>query len=94
MHSLTVRIGYSIKEVTSMSEKKHKSRIVHVDKLIVHADEVVTIPKRHPFDPWFRRPNRSELEDAEGVQGDRKREERKDDDDNRDEKRRNPFSWI
>ncbi|RAK15347.1 hypothetical protein B0I26_12239 [Anoxybacillus vitaminiphilus] len=73
-----------------MSEKKHKSRVVHVDKLIVHADDVVIIPKRRPFDPWmFGRANRPELEAAEDIQDDTAIEEVDDDD-----KRRNPFSWI
>jgi hypothetical protein len=75
-----------------MSEKKHKSRVVHVDKLIVHADDVVIIPKRRSFDPWlFRRPDRPKLEAAEDIQNDTAIEEQKIDDD---DKRRNPFSWI
>jgi hypothetical protein len=75
-----------------MSERKHKSRVVHVDKLIVHADDVVIIPKRRPFDPWgFRGSNRPELEAAEDIQDDTAIEEQKIDGD---DKRRNPFSWI
>jgi hypothetical protein len=75
-----------------MSERKHKSRVVHVDKLIVHADDIVVIPKRRPFDPWLsRRPNRPELEAAEDIQDDKAIAEKEMDDE---DKRRNPFSWI
>ncbi|GGJ76916.1 hypothetical protein GGR02_002991 [Anoxybacillus voinovskiensis] len=66
-----------------MSEHK-KARVIHVDKLIVHADEVVIIPKRRLHDPWFS-PRRDRDEDVEEIQ-----ENVADDNDGE----RRPFSWI
>lgn len=66
-----------------MSEKK--ARVIHVDKLIVHADEVVIIPKKRLHDPWFS-PRRHQTEDVEEIQ-----ENATDDNDNEE---RRPFSWI
>ncbi|ANB61436.1 hypothetical protein [Anoxybacteroides amylolyticum] len=66
-----------------MSEHK-KARVIHVDKLIVHADEVVIIPKRRLHDPWFSL-RRDHEEDVEEIQ-----ENITDDND----RERRPFSWI
>jgi hypothetical protein len=72
-----------------MSNKKH--RIIHVDKLIVHADDVIIIPKRRPFDPWLGR--RQDIEDVENVENIYD-EATATEEQERDEQERPPFSWI
>ena len=72
-----------------MSEKKSKPRVIHVDKLVIHADEVVIVPKRQRHDPWlFRIGNFRELDEEEV-----KDTENRSDNDNNDHERR-PFSWV
>ncbi|MCZ0756167.1 hypothetical protein [Anoxybacillus sp. J5B_2022] len=66
-----------------MSEHK-KARVIHVDKLIVHADDVVIVPKRRIDDPWFSS-RRARVEEVEEMQ------EMNESDEN---EGRKPFSWI
>lgn len=70
-----------------MSENK-KARVIHVDKLIIHADDVVIVPRRRVYDPWFSPRRAGEIEGVqENEQGGE--EERREDDEGR-----RPFSWI
>jgi hypothetical protein len=67
-----------------VSDRK-KSRVIHVDKLIIHADDVVIVPKGRIRDPWLF-PHRENVEAMEDVHDEELR------DDNEEERR--PFSWI
>jgi hypothetical protein len=69
---------------------RKKSRVIHVDKLIIHADDVVIVPRRRIRDPWLF-PHRADVEAIEDVH-----EESSSDDHGRDdrEEERRPFSWI
>ena len=64
---------------------RKKSRVIHVDKLIIHADDVEIIPKRRIRDPWLF-PHREDVEVMEDVH------DKAPHDDNKEERR--PFSWI
>ncbi|WP_090948232.1 hypothetical protein [Parageobacillus thermantarcticus] len=64
---------------------RKKPRVIHVDKLIVHADDVVIIPKRRVRDSWLF-PHRTDAEIVEDAHGEAPRDD--------DEKERKPFSWI
>ncbi|KXG10205.1 hypothetical protein AT864_01766 [Anoxybacillus sp. P3H1B] len=72
-----------------MSENK-KPRVIHVDKLIIHADDVIISPKGRIHDPWFSPPRHVESGEmeAEETHKDHHSEE-KDGDENR-----RPFSWF
>ncbi|MBB6285193.1 hypothetical protein [Geobacillus subterraneus] len=75
-----------------MSDRK-KAKVIHVDKLIIHADDVVIVPRGRIRDPWLF-PHRvdDEIEAIEEVRDDEEgRGERGHD---RDEGERRPFSWI
>jgi hypothetical protein len=67
-----------------MSGRK-KSRVIHVDKLIIHADDVVIVPKGRIRDPWLF-PRRADVEAIEDVHEKSSRDDH--------EKERRPFSWI
>ncbi|MBB5325522.1 hypothetical protein HNQ34_002623 [Anoxybacillus tepidamans] len=69
-----------------MSEKK-KPRVIHVDKLIVQADDVVIVPRRRIHDPWFS-PRDVDVEGLEEVQDENHPE------DNEGDEGRRRFSWI
>jgi hypothetical protein len=70
-----------------MSNKKQ--RIIHVDKLIVHADDISIIPKRRPFDPWFGR--RQDIENVKNIHDEKTATPEEQE---RDDKESQPFSWI
>jgi len=74
-----------------MSNRK-KAKEIHVDKLIIHADDVVIVPSRRIRDPWLF-PHRidHEIEAIEDVRDDEGRDQGGHD---RDEGERRPFSWI
>jgi hypothetical protein len=76
-----------------LTDKKGKEKVIHVNKLIVKANEVIVIDERKRRDPWFRRPlNESEADviaEAQEVQ----MEESTDHEENEEGQRR-PFSWI
>ncbi|BDG34829.1 hypothetical protein ABET52_17095 [Saccharococcus caldoxylosilyticus] len=72
-----------------MSDRK-KSRVIRVDKLIIHADDVVIVPRGRIRDPWLF-PHRIDVEAIEDVHEESPREDHEHDD--RKEERR-PFSWI
>ena len=72
-----------------MSDRK-KSRVIRVDKLISHADDVVIVPRGRIRDPWLF-PHRIDVEAIEDVHEESPREDHEHDD--RKEERR-PFSWI
>jgi hypothetical protein len=81
-----------MKEEMKLSNKKNKDRVIRVNKLIVHADDVVIIPRRRPHDPWlFRRPSQADLEAVEHVREETTTDET---DHHEDDKGRNSFSWI
>jgi hypothetical protein len=76
-----------------LANKKGKEKVIHVNKLIVKADEVIVIDERKRRDPWFRRPfNESEAEVVTEAQ-EGQLEESADHGDNEEGQRR-PFSWI
>ncbi|AMX83267.1 hypothetical protein GS3922_05990 [Geobacillus subterraneus] len=74
-----------------MSDRK-KAKVIHVDKLIIHADDVVIVPRGRIRDPWLF-PHRAdaEIEAIEDVRDGAGRDEGGHD---RDEGERRPFSWI
>ncbi|GAJ41095.1 hypothetical protein [Saccharococcus caldoxylosilyticus] len=72
-----------------MSDRK-KFRVIRVDKLIIHADDVVIVPRGRIRDPWLF-PHRIDVEAIEDVHEESPREDHEHDD--RKEERR-PFSWI
>jgi hypothetical protein len=72
-----------------MSGRK-KSRVIHVDKLIIHADDVVIVPKGRIRDPWLF-PHRADVEAIEDVHEKSSHDDHKNDDH---EEERRPFSWI
>ncbi|OQP02968.1 hypothetical protein BSK33_09310 [Geobacillus sp. 44B] len=72
-----------------VSDRK-KSRVIRVDKLIIHADDVVIVPRGRIRDPWLF-PHRIDVEAIEDVHEESPREDHEHDD--RKEERR-PFSWI
>jgi hypothetical protein len=74
-----------------LANKKGKEKVIHVNKLIVKADEVIVIDERKRRDPWFRRPFNEEetFTEAQEVQ----LEENTDHGENEEGQRR-PFSWI
>ncbi|AEH48903.1 hypothetical protein [Parageobacillus thermoglucosidasius] len=63
---------------------RKKPRVIHVGKLIIHADDVVIVPKRRIRDPWLF-PHRIDEEAAEGAHGETTHD---------DGEERKPFSWI
>jgi len=74
-----------------MSKEKQKSRVIHVDKLIIHADSVEIIGKKERKDPWlFHLSDRQDVN--EEVERDTIQNEGDDGSDNN--KKRRPFSWI
>ncbi|AGT31177.1 hypothetical protein M493_04360 [Geobacillus genomosp. 3] len=74
-----------------MSDRK-KAKVIHVDKLIIHADDVVIVPRRRIRDPWLF-PYRADAE-IEAIEDVRDEEGRDEGDHDRDEGERRPFSWI
>lgn len=74
-----------------MSDRK-KAKVIQVDKLIIHADDVVIVPRRRIRDPWLF-PHRvdDEIEAIEDVRDEKGRDEEKH---GRDEGEWRPFSWI
>jgi hypothetical protein len=74
---------------------RKKSRVIHVDKLIIHADDVIVIPKGRIRDPWLF-PRRSDVEAIEDVHKELSHDDHEHDDHERDdrEEERRPFSWI
>ncbi|NNU84740.1 hypothetical protein ETC05_13175 [Geobacillus sp. BMUD] len=74
-----------------MSDRK-KAKVIHVDKLIIHADDIVIMPRGRIRDPWLF-PHRidDEVKAAEEVQHQDGHDEGEHD---RDEGERRPFSWI
>jgi hypothetical protein len=79
---------------------RKKSRVIHVDKLIIHADDVIVTPKGRIRDPWLF-PRRSDVEAIEDVHkelshDDHEHDDHKHDDHERDDREegRRPFSWI
>jgi hypothetical protein len=72
-----------------MSGRK-KSRVIHVDKLIIHADDVIIVPKGRIRDPWLF-PHREDVEAIEDVHEESPHDDHKNDDH---EEERRPFSWI
>jgi len=74
-----------------MSKEKQKPRVIHVDKLIIHADSVEIIQKRERRDPWLFRINDRQDVDEEAERDTIQNEE---DDGSDNNKERRPFSWI
>ncbi|WP_027408894.1 hypothetical protein [Anoxybacteroides tepidamans] len=78
-----------------MSENK-KPRVIHVDKLIIHADDVVIVPRRRIHDPWFS-PRNVDVEGIEEIQEENQLEENEEqgeNEGNEGNEGRRPFSWI
>jgi len=74
-----------------MSDRK-KAKVIHVDKLIIHADDVVIAPRGRIRDPWLF-PHRMD-DEVEAVEDVRDEEEHHEGGHDRDEGERRPFSWI
>ncbi|KGX92723.1 hypothetical protein N781_15540 [Pontibacillus halophilus JSM 076056 = DSM 19796] len=85
-----------------MSEKK--KRVIHVDDLVIHAENVIIEPRRQRpddrprrMDPFFGNPRYQEAEAAEAeVETEEVNEEAEatEEADTNDEQQRPPFSWI
>jgi hypothetical protein len=76
--------------VSNRKKSREKSRVIHVDKLIIHADDVVIVPRGRIRDPWLF-PHRAGVEATEDVHEESSRDDHEHDDR---EKERRPFSWI
>ncbi|MGG3005073.1 hypothetical protein ABEO87_07255 [Geobacillus stearothermophilus] len=76
-----------------MSDRK-KAKVIHVDKLIIHADDVVIAPRGRIRDPWlFPHRDDTEMEAVEDAR-DRDKEEHGEGGYDRNEGEQRPFSWI
>ncbi|WLR51619.1 hypothetical protein LC040_01580 [Bacillus tianshenii] len=78
-----------------MSEEK-KTKVIHVDKLIVKANEVIIEPQRHHHrpDPWFGFGPRQQQEvQAESAEENHEHHDHHHENDTEGEQRP-PFSWI
>jgi hypothetical protein len=64
---------------------RKEPRVIHVGKLIIHADDVVIVPRGRIRDPWLF-PRRTDAEAVEDAHDEATRDD--------DEKERKPFSWI
>ncbi|MBA2874961.1 hypothetical protein [Thermaerobacillus caldiproteolyticus] len=75
-----------------MSGKK-KARVIHVDKLIVHADDVVIVPRRRIHDPWLSS-RRTDVEGLDDLQNEAVENETVHSEENEGDEGRRRFSWI
>ncbi|NIK16110.1 hypothetical protein BDD39_002620 [Saccharococcus thermophilus] len=76
--------------MSNRKKSREKSRVIHVDKLIIHADDVEIVPRGRIRDPWLF-PHRAGVEATEDVHEEASRDDHEHDDR---EKERRPFSWI
>ncbi len=73
-----------------MSDRK-KGKVIHVDKLIIHADDVIIVPRGRIRDPWLFPHRADAVEAMEDVREEKGHDEGEH---GRDEGERRPFSWI